>query len=96
MATLWGGVSRVHEVLGERLLRFENTPADARLSEQLALLAMLHDWQPVTESESADLVYLLDLYVRPAADATEDEVARALEATVRAMAVRRSVLPPQH
>ncbi len=90
MAAVWGGVSQVHEILGHRLLHFENTTADARLSEQLALLAMLHDWQPVTESESADLVYLLGLYVRPAADATEDDVARALSATVRAMAVRRS------
>jgi hypothetical protein len=90
MASVWGGVSRVHEVLGLRLLHFENTSADARLSEQLSLLAMLHDWRAVTESEAGDLVYLLELYAAPAADATEDDVARALSATVRAMAVRRA------
>jgi hypothetical protein len=91
MATVWGGVSRVHEILGQRLRHFANTAADGRLSEQLSLLAMLHDWLPVTESEADDLVYLLGLYVQPAADATEDDVARALSATIRAMAVRRSV-----
>ena len=94
MATVWGGVSRVHEVLGRRLLDFENTPADARLSEQLSLLAALHDWRPVTDSEAADLVYLLRLYLEPAADATEEEVARALSATIRAMAVRRAAADP--
>jgi hypothetical protein len=98
MASVWGGVSRVHEIIGRRLLRFENTSADSRLSEQLSLLAMLHDWRPVTESEASDLVYLLGLYAAPAADATEDDVGRALSATIRAMAVRRAatgVLPEQ-
>jgi hypothetical protein len=90
MASVWGGVSRVHEIIGRRLLHFENTSADSRLSEQLSLLAALHDWRPVTDSEADDLVYLLDLYAAPAADATEDDVARALSATVRAMAVRRA------
>jgi len=90
MANVWGAVSRVHEIIGHRLLHFENTAADGRLSEQLSLLAALHDWRPVTESEAADLVYLLTLYAAPAADATEDGVARALSATVRAMAVRRA------
>ena len=90
MANVWGGVSRVHEIIGRRLLHFENTTADARLSEQLSLLAALHDWRPVTESEADDLVYLLTLYAAPAADATEEDVARALSATVRSMAVRRA------
>jgi hypothetical protein len=90
MATVWRAVSRVQELLGHRLLHFEDTPADTRLGEQLSLLAMLHDWRPVTESEAADLVYLLDLYVEPAGDATVDEVSRALSVTIRSMAVHRA------
>lgn len=90
MAAVWRAVSRVQELLGYRLLHFEDTPTDERLAEQLALLAMLHDWSPVRESEAADLVYLLELYVAPAADATHDGVARALAVTVRSMAVRRA------
>ena len=90
MATEWGAVSRVHQLLGHRLLHFEDTPADARLADQLSLLATLHDWRPVTESEADDLAYLLELYVEPSADATHDEVARALSVTIRSMAVHRA------
>lgn len=90
MATVWGAVSRVHQVLGHRLLHFEDTATDARLADQLSLLATLHDWRPVTEGEAADLAYLLQLYVEPSADATRDEVARALSVTIRSMAVRRA------
>lgn len=90
MATVWRAVSRVQELLGHRLLHFEDTPADSRLADQLSLLAMLHDWRGVTESEASDLVYLLDLYVAPAADATHDDVARALSVTIRSMAVHRA------
>ena len=90
MATVWSAVSRVHQVLGHRLLHFEDTPTDARLADQLSLLATLHDWRPVTESEAADLTYLLQLYVEPTADAPRDEVARALSVTIRSMAVHRA------
>lgn len=94
MATVWRAVSRVQQLLGHRLLHFEDTPGDARLGEQLSMLAMLHDWRAVTESEAADLVYLLELYVAPAADATPDDVARALNVTVRSMAVHRAGAHP--
>lgn len=90
MAAVWGAVSQVHEVLGERLLQFEDTPTDARLADQLSLLAALHDWRPVTESEAADLAYLLRLYVEPAPGAPRDEVARALSVTIRTMAIHRA------
>ncbi|HEX7717151.1 MAG TPA: hypothetical protein VF416_07670 [Marmoricola sp.] len=92
MAAVWGGVTRLHEIIGRRLLHFENTASDSRLSEQLSLLAALHDLRPVTESEAADLLYLAELYLAPTADATEEDVARALGATVRAMAVRRAAI----
>jgi hypothetical protein len=90
MAALWGAVSRVQEQLGHRLLHFEDTPVDARVAEQLSLIAVLHDWHPVTESEAADLVYLMGLYVDPVADATHDGVARALVVAIRSMAARRT------
>jgi hypothetical protein len=90
MATVWSAVSQVHEMLGERLLQFEDTPTDARLADQLSLLAALHDWRPVTESEAADLAYLLRLYVEPAPGAPRDEVARALGVTIRTMAIHRA------
>jgi hypothetical protein len=90
MVALWRAVSRVQEQLGQRLLHFEDTPADARVAEQLSLIAVLHDWRPVTESEVADLVYLMRLYVEPVADATHDAVARALVVAIRAMAARRA------
>jgi hypothetical protein len=90
MATVWRAVSRVQQLLGHRLLHFEDTPGDTRLGDQLSLLTMLHDWHSVTESEAADLVYLLDLYVAPAADVTHDDVARALNVTIRSMAVQRA------
>ena len=90
MATVWRGVSAVQGLLGQRMLDFGHTSIDERLSEQLELLAMLHDWLPVTESEAADLVYLLALHAVPSADATRDDVARALIVTIRTMAVRRA------
>jgi hypothetical protein len=90
MASLWRLVSRVQERLGHRLLHFEDTPADARVAEQLALIAVLHDWHPVTESEVADLSYLMNLYLEPVADATHDGVARALVVAIRSMAARRT------
>jgi hypothetical protein len=90
MATVWRGVSSVQGLLGRGMLDFGHTTIDERLSEQLELLAMLHDWLPATESEAADLVYLLALYAVPAADATRDDVARALVVTIRTMAVRRA------
>ena len=90
MATVWRAVSRVQELLGHRILHFEDTPADDRLAEQLSALATLHDWLPITEAEAADLVYLLDLYVEPAADASRDSVSRAVTVTVRTMAVHRA------
>lgn len=90
MATVWRGVSAVQGLLGRRMLDFGHTTIDERLSEQLELLGQLHDWLPVTESEAADLVYLLALYAVPAADATRDDVARALVVTIRTMAVRRA------
>jgi hypothetical protein len=91
MATVWRGVSAVQGLLGRRQLDYGHLAIDERLSEQLALLAMLHDWLPVTEGEAADLVYLLALYAVPAADATRDGVARALVVTIRTMAVRRAL-----
>jgi hypothetical protein len=94
MASLWRGVSRVQERLGHRLLHFEDTPADTRVGEQLSLIAVLHDWRPVTESELTDLAYLMDLYLEPVADATHDGVARALVVAVRSMAARRTVSEP--
>jgi hypothetical protein len=90
MAALWRAVSRVQEELGHRLLHFEDTPVDARVAEQLSLIAVLHDWQPVTESEAADLAYLMGLYVEPVADATHDGVARALVVAIRSKAARRA------
>jgi hypothetical protein len=92
MAALWRAVSRVQEQLGHRLLHFEDTPADTRVAEQLSLIAVLHDWRPVTESEAADLVYLIGLYGDPVADATPDSVARALVVAIRSMAARRTAL----
>lgn len=91
MATVWRTVSRVQAVLSHRLLHFENTRADDRLADQLYLLATLHDWRPITESEAADLVYLLDLYLAPAGDATRGEVARILAVTIRGMAAFRAL-----
>jgi hypothetical protein len=95
MATVWRRVSRVQEILGRRLLHFEHArveerAADLRLADQLSLLATVHAWQPVAESEAADLGYLLDLYLEPAADATPATVARAIHVAIRSMAVRRS------
>jgi hypothetical protein len=90
MATVWRAVSRVQELLGHRILHWEDTPADDRLAEQLSMLATLHDWLPVTDSEAEDLVYLLGLYVEPAGDATRDSVSRAVTVTIRTMAVQRA------
>jgi hypothetical protein len=94
MATVWRAVSQAQAVLGRRRLSFEPTLADERLSEQLSLFGMLHDWQPVTESEATDLRYLLGLYVEPAADATPDTVARTINVAIRTMAVRRAAAGP--
>lgn len=90
MASVWRAVSRVQEVLGRHLLEFGHTTTDERLSEQLSLLAVLHDWHPVTESEALDLVYLLGLYVEPAGNAGREDVARTLTVTIRTMAVQRA------
>jgi hypothetical protein len=92
MASVWRAVSQVQERLGHRLLHFEDTQADARVAEQLSLIAVIHDWRPITESEAADLVYLTELYLEPVADATHDGVARALVVAIRSMAARRAAL----
>jgi len=94
MADLWRAASRVQQLLGDRLLHFEDTPADARVGEQVSLIAVLHDWRPITEGEAAELVYLMGLYAEPVADATHDGVARALVVAIRSMALSRTAGGP--
>jgi hypothetical protein len=86
---MWRSVSAAHGVIEERRREWENTEPEDRLAEQLSLLPMLHDWHAVTENEAHELSYLLHLYCEPAADATREEVARAVNDTVRRMAARR-------
>lgn len=90
LARLWQRVSRAQEVLDQRRRYFEATADDTRLSDQLSLLPMLHEWLPVAATEAADLSHVLDLYVDPARAATRTEIARELTASIRRMAVRRA------
>jgi hypothetical protein len=89
LATMWRSVSHAHGVIEHQRRHFMNTPVDDRLAEQLSLVPILQDWQPVTEGEVRELVYLLELYVEPQADATRDDVAQAVNTTIRQMAARR-------
>ena len=86
---MWRSVSDTHAEIEHHRRHFLNTAVDDRLAEQLSLVPMLHDWMPVTEREVRELVYLLELYVEPQADATREEVAHAVNITIRQMAARR-------
>jgi hypothetical protein len=91
LATMWRSVSQAHAVVAEHRRQFQNTPLDDRLAEQLSLVPVLHDWTPVTDGEVRELVYLLGLYAEPQSEASRDEVAHAVNSTVRQMAVRRAI-----
>jgi hypothetical protein len=89
LATMWRSISTAHGVIEDRRRHWESTDADDRLSDQLSLLPMLHDWQSVSESEARELAYLLGLYAEPTADATREDVADAVGTAIRRMAARR-------
>ena len=95
LAGMWGGISRAQQVLGRRQGRFENTPTEDRLAEQLSLVPMLHDWRAMIMRETEELTYLLGLYAEPARGATRDEAADAINAAIRRMVIRRGQRGPR-
>jgi hypothetical protein len=90
LAAMWRSISGAHAVLEHHRRHFVNTSVDDRLAEQLSLVPMLHDWMPATESEARELAYLLGLYDEPPRDASREEVAQTVNATIRRMAARRA------
>jgi hypothetical protein len=91
---MWAAVSAAHTERTRRVRLYEATSSDALLAEQLTLLAMLHDWRPVTVAEAEELTYALRTYSDDPDEKTRAEASTIVSRYIRAMAETRAASAP--
>ena len=94
LAAMWQAVSEAQGALGRHRRYFRATPADVRLTEQLSLLPLLHDWIPIFAHEIDMLRYLLVRYADAVERAASDDAAHGVITAIRLMAADRARIGP--